>query len=93
VAPILGIPDIGWSVTTRAAQQSRWGSKMLGDHGGDPRHPDIGGIFIAAGPTFAAGKRVPAFESVEIYNLLAHALGIVPAPNDGALAHVEGVLR
>lgn len=93
VAPILGIPDVGWSVTTRAAQQEPWGYQLLGDHGGDPRHPDMGGIFIASGPTFARGDRVPAFENVEIYNLIAYALGIVPAPNDGDLSRVEGTLR
>ena len=93
VAPILGIPDVGWSVTTRAAQQEPWGYQLLGDHGGDPRHQDMGAIFIASGPTFARGARVPAFENVEIYNLIAHALGIEPAPNDGDVRRVGGILR
>lgn len=93
VAPILGIPDVGWSVTTRAAQQGPRGYRLLGDHGGDPRHEDMRGIFVASGPTFARGARVPAFENLEIYNLIAHALGIEPAPNDGDLSRVEGVLR
>jgi predicted AlkP superfamily pyrophosphatase or phosphodiesterase len=93
VAPIVGVPDVGWSVETRAAVEGSRGRFLLGNHGGDPYHPDMGGIFIAAGPSFAEGARVPAFENVEIYNLLAHALGIEPAPNDGDLSRVPGILR
>jgi hypothetical protein len=53
----------------------------------------MAGIFIAAGPGFIHGARVPAFENVELYNLLAYALGIEPAPNDGDLRRIEGMLR
>ncbi|MGD8328485.1 MAG: ectonucleotide pyrophosphatase/phosphodiesterase [Acidobacteriota bacterium] len=93
LAPIIGIPDVGWTATTRAAAKKPYGRFLLGNHGGDPLDPDMAGIFIAAGPTFASGKRVPPFENVEIYNILARALGIEPAPNDGDLSRVEGVLR
>ncbi len=51
------------------------------------------GVFIAAGPSFAAGVRVPAFENIEVYNLMARALGVEAAPNQGDLSRVEGVLR
>ena len=93
LGPIIGIPDIGWSVTTRASGAAGWGGAIPGNHGGDPRHPDMAGIFIAAGPSFARSARVPAFENIEIYNLLARALGIEPAPNDGDLSRIPGILR
>jgi hypothetical protein len=35
---------------------------------------------------------VPAFENVEVYGLLAHLLGVVPADTDGDLQRVAGVL-
>jgi len=93
LAPIIGIPDVGWHFSARAGIEAGWDRFIPGNHGGDPRHPDMQGIFIAAGPAFARGTRVPAFESIEIYNILAHVLGIEPAPNDGDLSRVEGVLR
>jgi len=93
LAPIIGIPDVGWTATTRAAAQQDWGRFLLGNHGGEPLNPDMAGIFIAAGPSFAQGTSVAPFENVEIYNILAHALDIEPAPNDGDLSRVQGVLR
>lgn len=93
LAPIIGIPDIGWSTVARAPSGDSWDGFLLGNHGGDPQHPDMAGLFIAAGPSFVVGHRVPAFENVEVYNLLAAALGIEPAPNDGDLSRVAGLLR
>jgi len=93
LAPIVGVPDVGWTVTTRIALRDVWGRVIPGQHGGDPLHPDMAGIFIASGPSFARGARVPAFENVEIYNLLAGALGIEPARNSGDLSRVPGILR
>lgn len=51
------------------------------------------GVFIAAGPSFAVGVRVPAFENIELYNLMARALDVEAVPNQGDLSRVEGVLR
>lgn len=93
LAPIIGVPDIGWSVAGRAPAEGDWDGFLLGNHGGDPYHPDMAGIFIAAGPSFAVGRRVPAFENIEVYNLLARALNIAPAPNDGDPSRVEEFLR
>ena len=41
------------------------------------------GLFVASGPAFKRGVVVPAFENVDIYDVLARVLGVVPAPNDG----------
>jgi hypothetical protein len=40
-------------------------------------------VFVADGPRFADGKRLPAFDNVDVYPLLAHLLGVPAAPNDG----------
>ena len=93
LAPIVGVPDVGWSVSTRETQDEPWARFLLGNHGGDPQHPDMHGVFIAAGPSFAEGVRVAAFENIEIYNLMASALRIEPAPNQGDLNRLTGVLR
>ena len=52
------------------------------------------GIFIATGPGIAAGQRLPAFESVHVYPLIAHLLGIRPAPDlDGDLEVFRAVVE
>jgi len=83
VAPIIGVPSVGWEVATRARLE-RFGDRMLkGDHGQDPRAPDLHGLFVAAGPSFKSGVAIERFENVEIYNLLTTLLDLEPAPNDG----------
>ena len=83
VAPLIGIPSNGWEVATRARFE-RFQRRMLkGDHGQDPRHPDMHALFFATGPSFKSGVRIGRFESVEIYNLMTELLGLEPAPNDG----------
>jgi hypothetical protein len=49
-------------------------------------------IFLARGPTFKKGVTVPPFQNIHLYVLLAHLLGVTPAPNDGSLDSVESVL-
>ncbi|MCH7823183.1 MAG: hypothetical protein IH849_00140 [Acidobacteria bacterium] len=91
--PIVGIPDVGWSASSRETRDEPWARFLPGNHGGDPQHPDMHGVFIAAGPSFAVGVRVPAFENIELYNLMARALDVEAVPNQGDLSRVEGVLR
>lgn len=90
LAPILGTPDPAWEVLPRSALE--WRGVVPGDHGQDPSHPDMQGIFIAAGPDFASGLRVDSIEGVDIYNLLAAALGVEAARNDGSLERTAGIL-
>lgn len=85
LAPLIGLADEGWVVQTRA-QRDRWianGGGTRGEHGFDPALPSMHGLFVAAGPSFRAGHRVPPFESVHLYELLCRVLGIRPARNDG----------
>ena len=90
--PILGIPDVGWEVLTGARLDRSGGQVIAGDHGQDPWHPDLRALFVAAGPSFSEAVAVPLIESVDVYNVLAAALGIEPAPNDGSVERVEGIL-
>jgi predicted AlkP superfamily pyrophosphatase or phosphodiesterase len=64
-----------------------------GTHGYDNQLPSMGALFVAAGPGFARGRVLPPFSSVHVYPMLAHLLGIVPAPNDGSLDSVHAALR
>lgn len=87
VAPIIGIPAVGWEAMPAAGARFT----LRGDHGQDPRDPRMHGIFVAAGPSFVRGAKTGRVESIELYNVMAAILGLDPAPNDGdpaALAHL-----
>ncbi len=72
-----------------------WRASSGGAHGYDPaRAPSMRGIFLAAGPRIEAGLRIPAFENVHVYPLVAHILGLEPNPEiDGRLDVLEPILR
>lgn len=54
-----------------------------GSHGYDPAAESMRAIFIARGPSFASGVRLPAFDNVDLYPLLARLVGVEPADHDG----------
>lgn len=57
-----------------------------GGHGYLPEHPDMGAIFVAAGPAFKQGVKLPRFSNLEVYPALAKALGLkLITPVDGKL--------
>lgn len=95
IPDVIGIADDGWHPTTRARleQQELKGRFPRGDHGYDPRHRSMQGVFIATGPRFKSGLTVPAFENVHVYELLCRVLGVKPAPNDGDPAVTAGFLN
>jgi predicted AlkP superfamily pyrophosphatase or phosphodiesterase len=92
---IIGIADDGWHPTTRARldDDNRIGEVAGGNHGYDPKHKSMHGLFIASGPGFKSGLTVPAFENVHVYELLCRVLGVTPAPNDGRAEVTAGLLR
>lgn len=82
IPPIVCQADTDWRVMLRRhpAQQT-----VKGEHGFVPEDPQMRAAFIASGPAFEPGRTLPAFDNVDVYPLLAHLLGIAPAPNDGKL--------
>ena len=51
------------------------------------------GIFVAAGPAFREGATVPAFENIHVHHIMAMAMGLAPADNDGDPAIARQVLK
>jgi alkaline phosphatase D len=49
-------------------------------------------IFYAIGPAFKKNYQQPTFENIDIYPLVTHILGLVPATTDGTLEHTAGML-
>ena len=50
------------------------------------------GVFIAAGPSFREGTRVPAFRNVNVYLLVMEALGLPAVVGDTDFSEVDGIL-
>lgn len=96
VAAVVGFADEGWYVTSRR-QQARWasgqGRRPAGTHGYDARLKSMQGVFIASGPRLKQSLRAPAFENINVYELLCAILGLTPAPNDGNPAVTREMLR
>jgi predicted AlkP superfamily pyrophosphatase or phosphodiesterase len=91
IPAIVGIPADGWSATT--GQRLVTAELDVGAHGYEPTTPDMGALFVAAGPTLRRGVVAKPFENVHVYDLLCRILKITPAPNDGRPAVTRGLMR
>ena len=54
-----------------------------GAHGYDEDAPEMAGLFVANGPSFGKGAKIPAFDNVDVYPMLARLLGVPAAASDG----------
>ena len=88
VAAIFCLPDTGWTINNRGYK----GWPELGTHGFDPDSPEMAAVFVASGPAFRSGVKLPTFDNVDVYPLVAGLVGVKPRPNDGALGPVRGAL-
>ncbi len=66
---------------------------VRGNHGYDNLNTNMHGIFYAIGPAFKTDYLQPAFENVNLYELMAKILKIIPAKNDGNIDAVKGMLK
>lgn len=84
--------DLGWNAVPRDEVPRRMTSRMRGSHGYDPDTPQMRASFIAHGPAFKPGSRLPVFDNVDVYPLLMKLLRLSPAPNDGDAHTFDTVL-
>uniref|UniRef100_A0AAX7SC93 SMB domain-containing protein n=1 Tax=Astatotilapia calliptera TaxID=8154 RepID=A0AAX7SC93_ASTCA len=66
---------------------------FAGDHGYDNKINSMQTIFVGYGPTFKFKTKVPAFENIELYNVMCDLLGLKPAPNNGTHGSLNHLLR
>ena len=86
----LCLADPGWLLEPTAPAQPFSG----GAHGYDPAAPEMAALFVANGPAFLPGKRLAAFDNVDIAPLLRSLLGLpVAAASDGTAATFQGVIH
>ena len=93
VPQLLCLANVGWSITTTSRKASHKGHISLGEHGYDNADPLMQALFVAHGPAFRAGAKVPAFPNVDVYPLMTHLLDIPAAPNDVNYDAVKGMLK
>jgi hypothetical protein len=89
---IIGVADDGWHPTTREWLE-RDEEFRFGNHGYDPIHRSMHGLFVASGPAFKRDLRVPAFSNIHVYELVCRILGVRPAANEGDPAVTAPFLR
>lgn len=86
------LAEPGWLLTLSTADLTNpWLAGMHGTHGYDNRDESMGATFIGAGPIFPEGTRPEAFENVNVYLMIACALGLAPAATDGDPALVARI--
>jgi len=90
--PILGLAAPGWTITNHAYFDASPERAEGGNHGYDNAAKGMQGLFVAAGPAFRNGVRVPAIRNTYVYSLLMAALGLPAAADTGDLAQVPGIL-
>lgn len=64
-----------------------------GEHGWDPSHSEMHGIFVAMGPGIKQGTTIPAFENIHIYPFLAELLHLtIPEDVDGRAGWLKSLI-
>ncbi|KAL0308505.1 UNVERIFIED_CONTAM: Ectonucleotide pyrophosphatase/phosphodiesterase family member 3 [Sesamum radiatum] len=83
-----GLVDEGFTVEQKRSRRQECG----GAHGYDNAFFSMRSIFIAHGPQFARGRKVPSFENIQIYNLVTTILNIQGASNNGTTSFPQSIL-
>ncbi|HEY5917624.1 MAG TPA: ectonucleotide pyrophosphatase/phosphodiesterase [Chryseolinea sp.] len=87
----------GFYIVERNRQKfeaTRKQGSTFGAHGYDPTQvPQMKGIFIASGPHIKPGLKIPAFENVHIYPLIARIFNLSVPEIDGRIEVLEKVYQ
>ena len=93
IPPVTVLVDAGWTATSRAYLERNPDRPSGGTHGYDNADETMHGVFLARGPSVRNGVRTGPVHTVDVYGILAAALGLDPAPNAGDPGAVRRVLR
>ncbi|XP_029695289.1 autotaxin isoform X2 [Takifugu rubripes] len=81
-----------WHIARKVPEGKRH-CGFSGDHGYDNKITSMQTIFLGYGPAFKFKTKVPAFENIELYNIMCDLLGLKPAPNNGTHGSLNHLLR
>lgn len=88
IPPIVGLLEESYKVEIKRSKEKECG----GSHGYDNSFFSMRTIFVAHGPQFEKGRKVPSFENVEIYNVITEILGLKGAANNGSASFPSSIL-
>lgn len=91
IPAIVCLAETGWLVGTRARTDPA--NIRGGAHGYDNAAPEMRALFIAHGPAFVPGTRLPDMDSVDVQPLLGRLLGLAVPAGDGRAEDTEGGVR
>ncbi|XP_007901469.1 bis(5'-adenosyl)-triphosphatase enpp4 [Callorhinchus milii] len=86
IQPIILIAEEGWTIVQNGTIY------MLGDHGYDNDLPSMHPLLVAHGPAFRKGYKTNTIDSIDVYPLMCHILGLKEESNNGTFAHVRCLL-
>lgn len=90
VAAIICIAEDGWTILAGEPRYPVAG----GAHGYDNADPEMLALFIASGPDFTSGTRLPVFDNVTVAALLRAVMGLPQdEDSDGKLEDVSAALK
>lgn len=92
IPEIVCLPDDGWVLSSHSYFDNSTVYSSGGTHGWDPAYPAMHGVFVARGPHIQQGRVHPAFDQVQLYNLMASILELTPQSNDGDPSEVSDML-
>lgn len=89
VPPFLCLADVGWMIVPTTPDTPVTG----GAHGYDNAAPEMAALFVASGPAFVHGRKLTAFDNVDIEPLLRRLLGLPFQPDiDGSIVPLRDAL-
>ncbi|XP_004710937.1 bis(5'-adenosyl)-triphosphatase ENPP4 [Echinops telfairi] len=86
IQPIILVADEGWTIVINETLIK------LGDHGYDNALPSMHPFLAAHGPAFHKGYKQRTIDSVDIYPMMCHILGLEPQPNNGTFGNTKCLL-
>lgn len=91
IAPVVCLADLGWTAGVRGRTDPA--RVRPGTHGFDPDAPEMKGLFVAWGPSIAAGVRLDQVDSVDVQPLLGRLLGLAVPAGDGRAEDTAPAIR
>lgn len=86
LSPVVGVPDTGFYVTSRARGPRRGEGRLVGGDGYMPEDARMGGTLLVSGPAVASpGARVPAAPAMSVHALVCQLLGVARAEGSAPL--------
>ncbi|XP_006860666.1 PREDICTED: bis(5'-adenosyl)-triphosphatase ENPP4 [Chrysochloris asiatica] len=85
IQPIILVADEGWTIVLNKTLTKC-------DHGYDNSLPSMHPFLAAHGPAFHKGYKHNTINSVDIYPMMCHILGLKPHPNNGTFGNTKCLL-